>query len=79
MRIEKNVSDTFFNTMIDIKGKSKDNVKARMDLKEYYKRIQLELVKVSNGRIYKHKGKFSLIIEPKRTVCEWVKKFKNAK
>ena len=37
MHIEKNVFDNPFNATMDIKGKSKDNIKARMDLKEYYK------------------------------------------
>ena len=35
MHIEKNV--------FDIKDKTKDNIKARMDLKEYYQRKELEL------------------------------------
>jgi len=37
MHVEKNVFDNVFNTVMDIKNKTKDNVKARMDLKEYCK------------------------------------------
>ena len=48
---------------MDIKGKSKDNIKVRMNLKEYCKQPKLELVEISNGRIYKLKAKFSFTIE----------------
>jgi hypothetical protein len=30
MNIEKNVSKNIFNTVMDVKGKTKDNIKARM-------------------------------------------------
>lgn len=43
MHVEKNVFDNVFNTVMDIKNKTKDNVKARMDLKEYCKQRELEL------------------------------------
>ena len=36
MHIEKNVFDNVFNMIMDIKDKTKDNVKAIMVLKEYY-------------------------------------------
>ena len=72
--IKKNVFNNLFNTLIDIKGKSKDNVKGMMDLKEYCKWIELELVKVVNDRIYKPKAKFLFGMEQKHTICEWVKK-----
>ena len=35
MHIEKNVFDNIFNTVMDSKTKSKDNVKARLDIAEY--------------------------------------------
>ena len=62
--------------MMDIKGKSKDNIKIRMDLKEYYKWPKLELLEACNSRIYKNKAKFSFTMEKKCTICEWVKKCK---
>ena len=43
MHVEKNMFDNIFNTMMDIKGKMKDNVKAWMDSKQYCTRIELEL------------------------------------
>ena len=77
MYIEKNAFNNFFNTMIDIKGKSKDNIKARMDLREYCKQLELEFVDIGNGRIYKLKAKFSFTIDHKCIISEWVKKFRN--
>lgn len=35
MHIEKNVFDNVFHTFMDNKERTKDNEKARMDLKEY--------------------------------------------
>ncbi|KAL0401502.1 UNVERIFIED_CONTAM: hypothetical protein Slati_4180100 [Sesamum latifolium] len=36
MHIEKNVFDNIFNTVMDVKGKTKDNLNARKDLKIIY-------------------------------------------
>jgi len=44
MHIEKNFFENVFNTVMDVKGKTKDNEKARMDVAEYCLRGDLELV-----------------------------------
>jgi hypothetical protein len=31
MHIEKNMFENIFNTVVDVKGKTKDNIKARLD------------------------------------------------
>ncbi|KAK4394335.1 hypothetical protein Sango_1904300 [Sesamum angolense] len=43
MHIEKNVFDNIFNTVMDIKGNTKDNMNARRDLKMMCNRPELEL------------------------------------
>ncbi|KAL0433736.1 UNVERIFIED_CONTAM: hypothetical protein Slati_2707900 [Sesamum latifolium] len=43
MHIEKNVFDNIFNTVMDINGKTKDNLNARQDLKSICNRPELEL------------------------------------
>ncbi|KAL0427912.1 UNVERIFIED_CONTAM: hypothetical protein Slati_2966000 [Sesamum latifolium] len=43
MHIEKNVFDNILNTVTDIKGKTKDNMNARKDLKTIYNRPELEV------------------------------------
>ncbi|CAN0918292.1 hypothetical protein LINGRAHAP2_LOCUS30786 [Linum grandiflorum] len=50
MHIEKNVCDNILNTILDIDGKSKDNLKARLDLQEMGIRSDLHPIEVSNGR-----------------------------
>ena len=62
MYIEKNMLDNMFNTIMDTKGKTKDNVKARVDLKEYCKRRDLELQELVNEKVIKSKVKFILTI-----------------
>jgi hypothetical protein len=32
MHIEKNMFENIFNTVMDVKGKTKDNIKARLDV-----------------------------------------------
>jgi len=44
MHIEKNSFDNVFNTVMDVKGKTKDNHKARLDLAELCVRGDLELI-----------------------------------
>jgi predicted amino acid-binding ACT domain protein len=41
MHIDKNVFDNVFNTVMDVKGKTKDNIKARRDLEVYCHRLGL--------------------------------------
>ena len=55
--IEKNVFDNLFDTSIDIKGKTKDNVQTKICLKEYCKWRKLELVKIGNNKLDKTKAK----------------------
>ncbi|KAL0458231.1 UNVERIFIED_CONTAM: hypothetical protein Slati_0450300 [Sesamum latifolium] len=43
MYIEKNMFDNIFNTVIDIKGKTKDNLNARKDLKIICNRPELKV------------------------------------
>jgi hypothetical protein len=38
MHIEKNVFENIFNTVMDVKGKTKDNIMARLDVALLYNR-----------------------------------------
>ncbi|WMV49725.1 hypothetical protein MTR67_043110 [Solanum verrucosum] len=58
--------------MIDVKGKTKDNPKARMDIKEYCRRKELWLQELQNGKIVKPKASFSFTLDEKRETIEWV-------
>ena len=65
IHIENNYFDNFFNTVMDIKDKKKDNPKARMDLKEYCRRKELWLHELPNSRIVKPKSRFSFTLDEK--------------
>ncbi|KAL0325330.1 UNVERIFIED_CONTAM: hypothetical protein Sradi_5102300 [Sesamum radiatum] len=71
MHIEKNVFDNIFNTVMDIKGKSKDNLNARKDLAIICNRPELQ---VDERRLnVMPKAVYTLTKDQKRKVCEWVK------
>ncbi|XP_038680928.1 uncharacterized protein LOC119981859 [Tripterygium wilfordii] len=53
------------------RGKTKDNVKSRLDLSHYCERRALELVEYDNGKSFKPKAQFCLTMEQKRAVCSW--------
>jgi len=72
MHIEKNMFDNIFNTVMDVKDKTKDNLKARMDVQTYCNRPELEL-KEHQGKILKPKAAYSLTKEQRKLVCGWVK------
>jgi len=44
IHIEKNVFENIFNTVMDVKGKTKDNIKARLDVALFCNRKNMELV-----------------------------------
>ncbi|KAL3328066.1 hypothetical protein AABB24_035628 [Solanum stoloniferum] len=79
MHIKKNYFDNLLNTMMDVKGKTKDNLKARMDIKDCCRRKELWLQELQNGKIVKPKASFSFTLDEKREICERVKKFEDAR
>jgi hypothetical protein len=44
MHIEKNMFENIFNTIMDVKGKTKDNIKARMNIALFCYHKNMELV-----------------------------------
>ena len=59
MHIEKNVFENIFNTVMDVKGKTKDNIKARLDLTLFYNRKNMELV-FDGSQVAKPRASFVL-------------------
>ncbi|XP_019240825.1 PREDICTED: uncharacterized protein LOC109220814 [Nicotiana attenuata] len=72
MHIEKNFFDNLFNTIMDVNNKTKDNLKARMDLKEYCRRSELYLTYLNN-KIQKPKASYTFTLDERREICDWVK------
>ena len=50
MHIEKNLVDNIIGTLLNLDGKTKDNLKARQDLKDMGIRSKLHLEKVGNDK-----------------------------
>ncbi|CAM8891125.1 unnamed protein product [Rhodiola kirilowii] len=76
MHVEKNVFENLFNTIMDVKGKTKDDgVKCRKDIGLYCRRPELEL-KMYRGRLVAKKGKYQLTREQQNHVLMWLKSLK---
>ena len=76
MHIEKNVFDNIFYTIMDVKGKTKDNPKARANMKNICRHPLLVLVEVSPRKVLKLKASYTLMREQLKDVCEWYKNLK---
>ena len=50
MHVEKNVVNNIISTLLNLDGKTKDNLKARQDLKDMSIRSEFHLEKVGNDQ-----------------------------
>ncbi|XP_057774691.1 uncharacterized protein LOC130993686 [Salvia miltiorrhiza] len=73
MHIEKNVFDNVFNTVLNVKGKTKDTEKSREELNTFCKRKELK--KVDGTRGYP-KACYTLDREEKKILLQWIKSLK---
>ncbi|XP_073222391.1 uncharacterized protein [Cicer arietinum] len=76
MHIEKNVFDNIFNTVMNIKGKKKDNEKARKDLSLLCFRGDLEMQVLPNRKMGKPKANYTLTSSDAKMVCKWLKELR---
>jgi hypothetical protein len=72
MHIEKNVFENIFNTVMDVKGKTKDNIKARLDIALLCNRKNMELV-CDGSRVAKPRTSFVLKKNTRLLVYKWLK------
>jgi hypothetical protein len=72
MHIEKNVFENIFNTIMDVKGKKKDNIKARLDLALFCNCKNMELV-FDGSRVAKPRASFMLEKNAQLLVYKWLK------
>ena len=73
MHIEKNVFDNIFYTVMDCPNRSKDNLKARLDIQLYCQKPNLHLQQDMSGRLYKPKGTYCLHKKQQQEVLSWMK------
>ncbi|WJX35324.1 hypothetical protein P8452_23334 [Trifolium repens] len=76
MHVEKNVFENIFNTVMNVKGKTKDNDKARKDIALYCRRNDLLLKTLSNGKVLKPRANYTLSFDEAKSVLRWVKELK---
>jgi hypothetical protein len=72
MHIEKNVFENIFNTFIDVKGKTKDNIKARLDISLFCNCKNMELV-FYGSRATKPRARFVLEKNAQLLAYKWLK------
>jgi len=65
MHIEKNFFDNVLNTMMDVKGKTKDDAKARLDMETLCNCKKLHLQCLHNSKVVKPKAIFNMNMEQK--------------
>jgi hypothetical protein len=70
--IEKNVFENIFNTVMDVKGKTKDNIKARLDIVLFCNCKNMELV-FDGSRVAKPRASFVLEKNAQLLVYKWLK------
>ena len=64
MHIKKNLFENIFNIVMDVKGKTKDNIQARLDIALFCNHINIKLV-CDESRVTKPRESF--VLEKKRT------------
>jgi hypothetical protein len=72
MHIEKNVFENIFNIVMDVKGKTKDNIKARLDVVLFYNHKNMEMV-CDGSRVAKPRASFVLEKNAQLLVYKWLK------
>jgi hypothetical protein len=71
MLIEKNMFENIFNTVMDVKRNTKDNIKARLDV-VFCNRKNMELV-CDGSRVAKPRASFVLEKNAQLLVYKWLK------
>ncbi|XP_073036927.1 uncharacterized protein [Primulina eburnea] len=76
MHIEKNVCESICGTLLNIEGKTKDNIKSRLDLQEIGIRSALHPIEKGSSRVYMPPACYSMGKNEKGTFCKALKKVK---
>lgn len=71
MHIEKNICDSFLGTLLDMDGKSKDTLKARLDLQHLKIRKDLH-PNISNGKYTLNLACYNLTKDEKKMLCKFL-------
>jgi hypothetical protein len=72
MHIKKNMFENIFNTVMDVKGKTKDNIKVRLDVALFCNRKNMKLV-CHASQVAKPRASFVLEKNAQLLVYKWLK------
>ena len=75
MHIEKNICDALISTWLSLEGKSKDTIKARLDMQDMGIRSELHLLQ-SGNRVTKPHASYTFTLEERREFCHFLKSVK---
>ena len=75
MHIEKNICESLVGTLLDIDGKTKDIIKARLDLQDINIRKELHLIQQGN-KLFKPHACYTLTSVEKIKFCRFLKSVK---
>jgi hypothetical protein len=78
MHNEKNIFDNVFNTMMDVNGKTKDNIKARYDIRRFCNRPELFIDPIDQRKQLKPEVCYTLTKKLRRFMLEWIKELRFA-
>ncbi|XP_074373620.1 uncharacterized protein LOC141713968 [Apium graveolens] len=73
MHIEKNVCDKIVGTLLDIEGKTKDNLKACKDLQDLNIREELWLKKTASNKYEKPHASYTFTREECKSFCQFIR------
>ncbi|KAL8118869.1 hypothetical protein AgCh_016384 [Apium graveolens] len=79
MHIEKNVCDNIAGTLLDIEGKTKDNLKARKDLQDLNIREELWLKKTASNKYEKPHASYTFTREECKSFCQFIRTISQTK
>ena len=75
MHAKKNVFDNIIHIVMN-NDRTKDNEKARMDLEEYCRCLELNLYPLRNSHWCKPKASYTLTSVQRQDMCKWVQELK---
>jgi len=77
MHLKKNVFKSTIGTLFDIKTKTKDGLKSRMDLVNQNIRTKIQLTQSpQSGKVDIPGASYNLTKDEKRVVCQWLRSVK---
>ena len=68
MHIEKNICDSLVGTLLNIEGKTKDTIKARLDLEDLNIKKELHL-KLEGNKLLKSYASYTLTLNERIEFC----------